>query len=113
MANPVVQRVHSAPGQYAGKIHFRGEFAYLEKLDQPDWSLLQFDSPFAYVVDRTVAATTASNLRSSYNENDQVIFHGVLSDQSFGVVAFCVLFVCYGSHEAVSRQDFVRERIAP
>ena len=98
MANPVAQEVHPAPGQYAGKIHFRGEFAYLEKMDHPDWSLLQFDSPFARVVDPSVAATTASNLRSSYNESDQVIFQGVLSDQSFGMVAFCVLFVCQGSH---------------
>jgi hypothetical protein len=100
MANPVVQGVHSAPGQYAGKIHFRGEFAYLENMDESGWSLLQYDSPFIDdspfigVVDGAVAARTASTLRSSYNESDRVIFHGVLSDQSFGVVVFCVLFVC-------------------
>jgi len=94
MSNPVVRGVHSAPGQFAGTIHFRGEFAYLENMDHSDWSVLQFDSPFTGVVDPTVAATTASKLRSSYNESDQVTFHGILSDQSFGVVAFCVLFVC-------------------
>jgi len=94
MANPVVRGANSAPGQYAGTIHFRGEFAYLENMDHTDWNLLQFDDPFTGVVDCTIAATTASKLRSSYNESDQVIFHGVLSDQSFGVVAFCVLFVC-------------------
>lgn len=94
MTNPVVRAAPSPPSQYAGKIHFRGEFAYLEKIDQPDWSLLQFDSLPTGVVDLFVAATTASKLRSSYNESDQVIFRGVLSDQSFGVVAFCVLFVC-------------------
>lgn len=92
MANPVVQGGHTAPGEHAGTIHFRGEFAYLE--DESDWSLLQFDSPFIGVVDPTVAATTASKLRSSYNESEHVVFHGVLSDQSFGVVAFGVLFVC-------------------
>ena len=94
MAKPVVRGAHSAPGQYTGTIHFRGEFAYLENMDHSDWSVLQFDNPFTGVVDPTVAATTASKLRSSYNESDQVLFHGVLSDQSFGVVAFCVLFVC-------------------
>jgi hypothetical protein len=75
-------------------IHFRGEFAYLENMDHSDWSVLQFDSPFTGVVNPGVARTTASKLRSSYNEGDQATFHGVLSDQSFGVVAFCVLFVC-------------------
>lgn len=90
----VVREAHSAPGQYAGKIHFRGEFAYLEDVDQCEWTLLQFDRLFTGVVDPSVAATTASELRSSYNESDQVMFHGVLSDRSFGVVAFCVLFVC-------------------
>ena len=94
MANPVVRGVNSAPGQYAGTIHFRGEFAYLENTNHSDWSLLQFDNPFTGVANQTVAATTASKLRSSYNESDQVIFHGVLSDESFGAVAFCVLFVC-------------------
>jgi hypothetical protein len=94
MANPVVQGAHSAPGEHAGTIHFRGEFAYLESMDKSDWSLLQFDSPFIGVVDPAVASTTASRLRSSYNESEHVTFHGVLSDQSFGVVAFCVLFVC-------------------
>jgi hypothetical protein len=93
MASPVVRGAHSAPSQYAGKIHFRGEFAYLENMDESDWSLLQFDSSFLGVLDPTVAATTASKLRSSYNESDQVIFHGVLRDQTFDVVAFCVLFV--------------------
>jgi hypothetical protein len=93
MVNPVVQGARSAPGQYAGKIHFRGEFAYLENMDESDWSLLQFGNPSIGVVDPAVAATTASKLRSSYNESDQVIFHGVLSDQSFDVVAFNVLFV--------------------
>ena len=94
MANPVVRGTHSAPAQYAGTIHFRGQLAYLENMGQSDWSLLQFDSPFTGVVDPTVAATTASKLRSSYNESDQVSFHGVLSDQSFDVVSLYVLFVC-------------------
>jgi hypothetical protein len=94
MANPVVRGGHSAPGDYAGTLHFRGEFAYIEKLDHSDWSLLQFDSPFTGVVNPIVAATTASKLRSSYNESDRLVFHGILSDQSFDVVAFCVLFVC-------------------
>jgi hypothetical protein len=94
MANPVVRGTYSAPGQYAGKIHFRGQCAYLENMDQPDWSLLQFDSPFTGVVDPAVAATTASELRSSCDENDQVSFHGVLCDQSFDVVSLFVLFVC-------------------
>ena len=94
MANPVVHGAYSAPDQYAGTIHFRGQWAYLEKMDQPDWSLLQFDNPFTGVVDCTVAATTASELLGSYHESDQVSFHGVLSDQSFDVVSFYVLFVC-------------------
>ena len=85
---------HSAPNQYAGTIHFRGHSAYLENMDKSDWILLQFDSPFTGIVDRTVAVTTASKLRSSYNEGDQVSFHGVLSDQSFDVVSLYVLFVC-------------------
>jgi hypothetical protein len=94
MANPVIRGTRSAPGQYTGRIHFRGQCAYLENMDQSDWILLQFDSPFTGVVDPTVAATTASKLRSSCNESDQVSFHGVLSDQSFDVVSFYVLFVC-------------------
>ena len=95
MANLVVRGTYSAPGQYAGTIHFRGQLAYLEsEQHQSDWSLLQFDSPFTGIVDRTVAATTASTLRSSYNESDHVSFHGVLNDQSFDVVSFYVLFVC-------------------
>jgi hypothetical protein len=94
MVNPVVRGTHSAPGQYAGTIHFRGQLAYLENKHQSDWSLLQFDSPFTGTVDRTVAVTTASKLRGSYNESDQVSFHGVLSDQSFDVVSLYVLFVC-------------------
>jgi hypothetical protein len=94
MANPVLRGTYSAPGQYGGTIHFRGQWAYLENMDQSDWSLLQFDSPFTGVVDPTVAATTASRLRSSYNEGDQVSFHGVLNDQSFDVVSLYVLFVC-------------------
>jgi hypothetical protein len=92
MAYPVVRGAHSAPGEHEGTIHFRGEFAYLE--DESDWSLLQFDSSFIGVVDPTVAATTASKLRGSYNESDHVNFHGVLSDQSSDVVGFNVLFVC-------------------
>ena len=94
MANSVARGRHSAPSQYAGTIHFRGQCAYLENMGQSEWSLLQFDSPFTGVVDPTVAATTASKLRSSCNENDQVRFHGVLSDQSFDVVSLYVLFVC-------------------
>jgi hypothetical protein len=94
MANPGVRGTHSAPGQYAGTIHFCGQCAYLESKGQSDWSLLQLDSPFTGIVDPTVAATTASTLRSSCNESDQVSFHGVLSDQSFDVVSFYVLFVC-------------------
>jgi hypothetical protein len=94
MANQVVRGTYSAPGQYAGTIHFRGQLAYLENKHQSDWSLLQFDSPFTGTVDRIVAATTASKLRSSYSEGDQVSFHGVLSDQSFDVVSLYVLFVC-------------------
>ena len=94
MANSVERGAHSAPGQYTGKIHFRGQCAYLENMDQSDWSLLQFDSPFTGVVNPTVAATTACRLQSSYNEGDQAVFHGVLSDQSFDVVSFYVLFVC-------------------
>jgi hypothetical protein len=94
MSNPVARGTHSAPGQYTGTIHFRGQWAYLEDMHHSDWSLLQFDSPFTGVVDPTVAATTASKLRSSYNDSDQVSFHGVLSDQSFDVVSLYVLFVC-------------------
>ena len=94
MANLVVRGNYSAPGQYAGTIHFRGQLAYLENKHQSDWSLLQFDSPFTGTVDRTVGVTTASKLRGSYNESDQVSFHGVLSDQSFDVVSLYVLFVC-------------------
>jgi hypothetical protein len=94
MANSDVLGRHSAPNQYTGTIHFRGQCAYLENIPKSDWSLLQFDSPFSGVVNPAVAATTASKLHNSYNEGDQVIFHGVLSDQSFGAVAFSVLFVC-------------------
>jgi len=94
MANTVARRAHSAPCQYAGTIHFRGKCAYLENTGQRDWCLLQFDTPFSGVVDPTVVATTASKLRSSCSESDQVCFHGVLSDQSFDVVSFYVLFVC-------------------
>jgi hypothetical protein len=94
MANPVVRGARSAPGEYTGTIHFRGQWAYLESTHQCDWSLLQFDSSFTGVVDSNVAATTASKLRSSCNESDQVSFQGVLCDQSFGVVSFYVLFVC-------------------
>jgi hypothetical protein len=64
MANSVV-REHSAPARYAGTIHFRGQCAYLENMGHADWSLIQFDSPFTGVVDPTVAATTASQLRTS------------------------------------------------
>jgi hypothetical protein len=94
MANPVVRGTCSAPRQFGGTIHFRGQWAYLENMGQSDWSLLQFDNPFTGVVDPAVAATTASKLRSSYNESDLVSFHGVLSDQSFDVVSLYVLFVC-------------------
>jgi len=68
--------------------------AYIENTDCSDWTLLQFDSPFTGVVDATIAETTASRLRSSYNESDPVSFYGVLSDHSFGAYPFCVLFVC-------------------
>jgi hypothetical protein len=88
MANSVIQEGHSAPGRYMGTIHFRGQCAYLENKNQSDWSLIQFDSPFTGVVDPDVAATTASELRTSYNEGDQVVLHGVFSDQSFDVVSF-------------------------
>ena len=94
MANPVVRGTHSAPCQYAGTIHFRGRCAYLENMGQSDWCLLQFDNPFTGVVDPAVATATAAKLRNSCNECDQVCFHGVLSDQSFDVVSFYVLFVC-------------------
>jgi hypothetical protein len=94
MANLVARGTYSAPDEYAGTIHFRGQLAYLENKHQSDWSLLQFDSPFTGTVDRTVAVTTASKLRSSYNESDQVSFHGILSDQSFDVISLYVLFVC-------------------
>lgn len=94
MANPGVLNRHSEPNEYTGTIHFRGQFVYLENNRNSDWSLLQFDSPFTGVVNSTIAATTASRLQSSYQEGDQVTLHGVLSDQSFGVVAFSVLFIC-------------------
>jgi hypothetical protein len=95
MTNQSGRGTHPAPGQYEGTLHFRGEFAYIENnRDHADWSLLQFDSPFTGIVDPAVAATTASKLRGSYNESDQVSFHGVLCDQSFDVVGFTVLFVC-------------------
>ncbi len=94
MLNPVVRGTHSAPAQFTGTIHFRGQWAYLEDTHHSDWSLLQFDSPYTGVVDPAVAAATASKLRSSHNESDQVSFHGVLSDQSFDVVSLYVLFLC-------------------
>jgi hypothetical protein len=94
MGNPDVLGRHSSPSECAGTIHFRGEWAYIQRAGRSDWSLLQFDSPFTGVVNPAAAATTASSLHSSYNESDEVVFHGVLSDQSFGAVAFCVLFVC-------------------
>ncbi len=94
MANPVVRGTHSAPGQFAGTIHFLGQWAYLEDKEHSDWSLLQYDTPFTGVVDPVVAATTASQLRSSCNDRDQVSFHGVLGDQSFDVVSLYVLFLC-------------------
>lgn len=94
MANPVARRACSAPGQFEGTIHFSGQRAYLRNMGKSDCCLLQFDSPFTGVVDPTVAATTASQLRSSCSESDHVSFHGVLSDHSFDVVSFHVLFVC-------------------
>jgi hypothetical protein len=94
MANSVVHGGQSEPAQYAGTIHFRGQCAYLENMDQSDWSLIQFDWSFTGVVDPAVAATTASTLQTSYKEGDQVTLHGVFSDQSFDVVSFYVLFVC-------------------
>lgn len=94
MLNPDAPGRYSAPSQYAGTIHFRGQCAYLQNTGLSDWTLLQFDNPFTGVVNPAAAATTASKLHGSFNESDQVTFHGVLSDQSFGVVAFSVLFVC-------------------
>lgn len=94
MVNPAALGRQSAPSQYAGTIHFRGELAYLENTGQSDWTLLQFDSPFTGVVDASIAESTASRLRSSYSESDPISFHGILSDQSFGAYPFCVLFVC-------------------
>ena len=92
MANPVA-RSHSELSQFEGTIHFRGPWAYLENVNHSDWSLLQFDSPFTGVMNPAAAETTASKLRNSYKESDPVRFQGVLCDESFGAVAFSVLFV--------------------
>jgi hypothetical protein len=94
MLIPASQPTPSAPRQYAGTIHFRRQCAYLENTGHTDWSLLQFDSPFSGVLDPTVAEATASRLQNSYRESDRATFNGVLSDQSFGVVPFSVLFLC-------------------
>jgi|HubBroStandDraft_1064217.scaffolds.fasta_scaffold43039_3 hypothetical protein len=94
MPIPASQPTHSTPRQYAGTIHFRRQCAYLQSMGQTEWSLLQFDSSFSGVLDTAVAEATASRLQNSYSESDQAIFHGVLSDQSFDVVPFSVLFLC-------------------
>jgi hypothetical protein len=88
------QQSRSAPSEYSGTIHFRGQCAYLQTMGNTDWSLLQFDNPFSGLLDPNVAEATASRLQNSYHESDQAIFHGVLSDQSFDVVPFSVLFLC-------------------
>jgi hypothetical protein len=84
---------NTAPSQYSGTIHFRGQFGYLENVDRTGWSLLQFDNALSCVPDPTAAAATASRLQDSHRESDHVILHGVLRDESFGVVAFSVLFL--------------------
>lgn len=94
MASHAVERPHSAPGRFSGIIHFRGQWAYLENPQHTDWSLLQFDEPYTGLANPDAAATTAARLRGSYQESDEVVFHGILSDQSFGAVPFCILFVC-------------------
>jgi hypothetical protein len=94
MPIPAAQQPRSTPSQYAGTIHFRGPCAYLQPTGHADWSLLQFDNPFSGVPDPTVAEATASRLQNSYRESDQAMFHGVLTDQSFDVVPFSVLFLC-------------------
>lgn len=86
------QAPYTAPSQYTGTIHFRGQLAYLES--RTDWSLLQFDDPFSGVLDPTAAEATASRLHNSHNDSDPVILQGVLRDQSFDVVQFSVLFLC-------------------
>ena len=85
---------HTAPSQYAGTIHFRRQCAYLANAGRTGWSLLQFDDPLSGAPDPAAAAATASRLQNSHNESDPVILHGVLRDQSFGVVPFSVLFLC-------------------
>ncbi len=85
---------NTARSQYAGAIHFRGQFGYLESLDRTGWSLLQFDNAFSCVPDPSAAEVTAARLQNSHHESDHVILHGVLRDESFGVVAFSVLFLC-------------------
>jgi hypothetical protein len=85
---------YTAPSQYTGTIHFRGPCAYLANAGRTGWSLLQFDDPLSGTPDPTAAAATASKLQNSHSESDPVILHGVLHDQSFGVVPFSVLFLC-------------------
>jgi hypothetical protein len=85
---------HPAPSRHTGIIHFRGQCAYLANAGRTGWSLLQFDNSVSDVPDPTAAAATASKLQNSHNESDPVILHGVLRDQSFGVVPFSVLFLC-------------------
>jgi hypothetical protein len=94
MPVPAAQQPRSAPSQYSGTIHFRGQCAYLQTVGHIDWSLLQFDNPFSGVLDPNVAEATASRLQNSYSESDQADFQGVLSDRSFDVVPFSVLFLC-------------------
>jgi|GEM_PF-4886928 len=103
MPNSDVLNRHSPPESYAGLIRFRGQCAYLENPRKSDWFLLQFDAPFTGVVDPAAVSTTASALRSSYKEGDEAAFYGVLSDQSFGVVAFSVLFVLPGDVPGASQ----------
>lgn len=83
---------HATPREYSGRIHFRGQFAYLDDLH--GWNLLQFASSSLGTPDPVTAAATASHLHNAYQESDPVILQGVLSDQSRDVVAFSVLFLC-------------------
>jgi hypothetical protein len=94
MPVPAAFAPYIAPSQYTGTIHFRRQCAYLANAGRSGWSLLQFDTPTSGVPDPTAAAATASKLQNSHNESDPVVLHGVLRDQSFGVVPFSVLFLC-------------------
>jgi hypothetical protein len=78
---------------FTGKFRFSGNFAFLERNNDPDDALLQFDNPFTGVFDAQKASNTSNTLQAHHQSGDAANLSGLILSRQVNGQATPVLFL--------------------